>query len=65
MLDDLDMCCVDVLVCVCEMNGKDRSEELWRIHGVLFRHDICRLFHGIRGYNDTVVGFCIAWHGVN
>ena len=65
MLDDLDMCCVDVLVRICEMNGENGSKELWWIHRVLLCHNICRLFHGIRGYNDTVVGFCIARHRVN
>ena len=60
MLYDLDMCGVDVLVGVGEMNCHDGREELRWVHGVLLCHDIGSLLHGVCRHHDAVVGFRVA-----
>lgn len=57
VLDDTDMSSVDVLVGLDEVRAKRRGEELRRMDGVLFRHNIGGILHGVSRNHGAVVSF--------
>ena len=60
MYDDLDMGGVDVFVCGDEVGGDDGSEEFGWSDGMLLRHDINGVFHGVSCDDDTVIGLGVS-----
>lgn len=57
VLNDLDVCRVNVLVSIDEMICKNGSEQLRRIDGMLLGDDVRGLLHGVSRDYDTVVRF--------
>ncbi len=60
VLNDANVSGVDVLVGLDEVVAENGGKELGRVDGVLFRHDIGGLLHGVRCNHDAVVGFGIS-----
>ena len=59
MLYDIDLSLVNMGIFGDKVVGKNGSEKLWRVDWMLLGEDVRGLFHGVRGYNDAVVGFGI------
>lgn len=60
MLDDSNVCRVNVLVGVDEVSSEDGSKLLGRVDGVLLCNDVGGLFHGISCNDDRVVGLSVS-----
>ena len=60
MGDDLDIGGGDVGVLFDEMGAENAGKELWGCDGILFGFDVDCIFHGISGYDDTIVGLCVS-----
>jgi hypothetical protein len=60
VLDDLDVCGVDVRVGLDEVLAEGRGELLGRVDGVLLREDVNGLLLGVCGNDGAVVCFGVA-----
>lgn len=58
--DNLDPGGMDVLVLLNEMGSHNCTEKLGRRDRVLLGHDVDGVLHGICGYDDAIVGFCVS-----
>jgi hypothetical protein len=64
VLDDVDMRCMNVFVCVYKVRRQDRGEKFRRCDWVLLCEDVGGLFLGVGGYDDGVIGFRITMSAV-
>ena len=58
--DNLDPGGVDVLVPLDEVGSNDSTEKLGRRDGMLLGHDVNGVLHGVCGYDNAVVRFCVS-----